>query len=115
LLPDRIGQPATLKLIRAASPHGAVTIGARPAKDDGRLDATMTLGVLRMPEVFAMSETLRILLRTDDPVRRQGLSAMWRPPATVLVTADPRLWFASCSPARETSTRNRRARHLPDR
>ena len=34
-----------------------------------------------------MSESLRILLRTDDPVRRQGLSAMLEAAGHALVNA----------------------------
>jgi len=66
-----------------------------------------------MPEVLH-EQTLRILLRTDDPVRRQGLSAMLEAAGHVLVTETP-TWCLRSHPRRRTTTRNRRARHLPDR
>ena len=70
LAPERIGQPATLKLLRAGEVHlVTVTIGARPARHE--------------------RSGLRVLLRAGDPVRRQGLAAMLQAAGHMLVTDTP--------------------------
>ena len=50
-----------------------------------------------------MSESLRILLRTDDPVRRQGLAAMLEAAGHVLVDRDPGRGALRPRPRRRTT------------